>query len=69
MPNKHQYYFASDNLKYCFNITVNENEAINEPNTATFTMTPDATALLWPESVERIDMDDLHIVILDNDGE
>ena len=68
IPNKHQYYFASDSLKHCFNITANENEDINEPNTATFTMAADPTALLWPESIERIDMDDLHIVILDNDG-
>ena len=48
---------------------MNDNDIINEPYTVTFTMTPDPTILVWPESIERIDVDDLHITILDNDGE
>ena len=56
-------------MKFCFNVTANENQDINEPNTATFNMTPNTDLFYWPEDINRIDIDDLHIVILDNDGE
>ena len=59
------YFFTRDNLKFCFNITANENEVINEPKTATFTLTP--RPLIYEEDLQRIDVDDLHFVILDND--
>ena len=62
----YDYVFTRDDLKFCFNITAKENEAVNEPKTATFTVTP--KPLFYQEDLQRIDVDELHIVILDNDG-
>ena len=63
---EHGYFFTRDNLKFCFNITANENEVINEPKTAMFTLTP--RLFIYEEDLQRIDVDDLYIVIRDNDG-
>ena len=57
----------SNQLTLCFNVTAREDDVISGVTAATFSLIPQVFFEL--ADVERVDTDDLQIVIVDNDGE
>ena len=58
---------TSNQLILCFNVTAKEDDIISGVTTVTFSLIP--KAIVEQAEVERVDTDDLQIIIVDNDGE